>query len=520
MAKANPDSAFRLYEKAVSNTSYGTYKGTWLQRMAEIQHGSGDYFGSNETALQSLKFFDQKNIKDFRNVAYDYDLLGRNYHDLGRYDEALSNHDSAIRFSDSLNILYFLNNKALDLEKKKQYKESISIYDSILSMPIKDTVLYTRILSNLAKTHWLQDKTYPVISLFHEARRIRELKKDKLGLNASYARLSDYYQETNPDSALYYAEKMYKVAKELDNADDKAEALDKLTRLSSGEKAKIYFSEYDVLTDSIHLARANASNQFADIRFKSEEARANNLLLQKDISQKKFRIILQRIILYTLLSLFALFVIIATLWYRKRKRLQQEETKNAIRESELKTSQKVHDVVANGLYGIMNELEHSKAIERDPLINKIEVLYEKSRNISYENTPIANTEDYNNQVRDLLNSFANEQTKVIVVGNQPIFWSKITDTQKHELQLVLNEIMINMKKHSQAKNVSIVFKQEKDIASIIYKDDGMGFPSGHKLGNGLNNTVNRIKSIGGDVNFGKSEKGGVSIMIALPLQSD
>jgi signal transduction histidine kinase len=168
----------------------------------------------------------------------------------------------------------------------------------------------------------------------------------------------------------------------------------------------------------------------------------------------------------------------------------------------------------------MNELEHSKKIEREPLINRIEGLYEKSRNISYEDIASVNDIDYDNQVHHLLNAFSNEQTKVFVVGNQPAFWSRITGSQKQELQLILNEIMINMKKHSHAKNVAIVFKQEDNKAFITYKDDGIGFPPGYKFGNGLNNTVSRIKSLSGEVNFGKSEKEGVSIAISFPLEPD
>jgi len=217
--------------------------------------------------------------------------------------------------------------------------------------------------------------------------------------------------------------------------------------------------------------------------------------------------------------LAAVIIIWLSLWYSKRRKRIKQESENAIRNSKLKTSQKVHDVVANGLYGIMNELEHSKAIDREPLINKIEVLYEKSRNISYEDIGSGKSIDYDNQVHQLLTSFANDQTKVIVVGNQPTYWNRISASQKHELQLVLNELMINMKKHSHAKNVVIVFKQEDNKGFINYKDDGVGFDSGSEFGNGLNNTVSRIKSLNGDVNFGKSEKAGVFIAISFPLES-
>ncbi|MEI9956842.1 MAG: hypothetical protein WDM90_11185 [Ferruginibacter sp.] len=122
-----------------------------------------------------------------------------------------------------------------------------------------------------------------------------------------------------------------------------------------------------------------------------------------------------------------------------------------------------------------------KTIEWEPLINKVEELYEKSRNISYEDISSGAKTDHGTQIVHLLASFANGQTQVIIVGNEQTFWSKITELQKQELKLMLNEIMINMKKHSHAKNVVIQFKQEHNKGFITYKDDGVGFNSGSRI---------------------------------------
>ena len=80
-------------------------------------------------------------------------------------------------------------------------------------------------------------------------------------------------------------------------------------------------------------------------------------------------------------------------------------------------------------------------------------------------------------------------------------------------------MMINMKKHSEAKNVAVVFKQDNSKAIIQYKDDGVGMTDDAKLGNGLNNTVNRIKSLQGEVTFEKNGLAGVAILISLPLET-
>lgn len=520
LAKLRPDSAFYYYYQASEHLTDSGYKGTALQKMALTQQGSGDYNGSIESATRSTALFDKKNSANYIYLSYNYNLLATNCLNLDRYDDAVRYYDSAFRYSDSSNLPLYRNNKGVAFQKEKAYDKAISLYELALKETIakKDTTVYAKVLSNLARARWLRDPDYPAVMEFQEASRLRELKNDQWGLNASYSHLADYYTATKPDSGLHYAKKMYKVAATLNSAEDQVEALEKLIRLSSGKNLQAYFSRYDALSDSINQARSAAKNQYADIRFNFEEARANNFLLEKDNAQKKFRIVQQRNIIYGTIAFFVMLSILSVSWYRKRKRVQELQTKNAIRESELKTSQKVHDVVANGLYGIMNELEHSKTLDREPLINKIEVLYEKSRDISYENVSAETAvNDHKKLVHDLLHSFANEKLNVFMVGNEPTFWNKISDNQKQELQLVLNEIMINMKKHSQAKKVAIGFKTESAQAFINYRDDGTGFPLNLEFGNGLKNTVSRIKSMNGEINFGKSDSGGASITISFPL---
>ena len=172
--------------------------------------------------------------------------------------------------------------------------------------------------------------------------------------------------------------------------------------------------------------------------------------------------------------------------------------------------------MANGLYAIMNELEHKQTIDREPLLEKIEGLDERSRNISYEDMAAGSAEP-ERTVANLLSAFSSDHTKVITVGNNSDFWQQLSPQQQQQLELVLNELMVNMKKHSSAKNVVLHFSREAGKALIQYKDDGTGLPGDHVPGNGIKNTVNRIQEMQGNIIFGKSDKGGLSVHISLPL---
>ncbi len=509
------DSAFLMFNRYINDADDTLKKGKAYSYMGEMQWNIGDLYGAQQSLIDAIKTLDPLNEKHREEIGYTYNLLGNVSLDLKQYNDAINSYNNAIIiFKGTDYLLEVMNGKATAFQKKGNYNDAIAIYDSMLALRPANQLLVARITDNRARTKWLRDPGYPALAEFQSALRIRVDSQNSRGLNASYAHLSDYYAKENPDSALLYAQKMREKAIENQSPDDVLEAIDKLIRLNSSPALKEHlYEEYRKLNDSLQLSRDTTRNRFALIRYDVQKSKADNLVLQQHITK-------QRLLLYGLVVLAVVIITALWIWYDKRRKRIKQESENMIRDSRLKTSQKIHDVVANGLYRIINELEHNKTIERDPLLDKIEVLYEKSRDISYEeHASSVSSADDSKQVHDLLMAFDNEQTSVAISGNGPAFWSRISTVQKNELLLILAELMVNMKKHSRAKNVAIDFKQEYNKALITYTDDGIGFNPDPQFGNGLNNTVNRIKSLNGNVTFGKSVEGGVDISISFPLQS-
>jgi tetratricopeptide (TPR) repeat protein len=509
------DTAFLAFTRYVNNPDDNFKKGSAYKYMGEILWKIGDLYGAQEYLANAIHTLDASDTAQWEELGTVYLDLGNVHQDLKLYTEALTFYDKATAlFIDPDYRSETVNGKATALQKMGKYQEAMALYHSIDTSGVDDRKLVARIIDNGARTRWLYDPGYSPLPDMHRALQIRIDSNDNRGINASYAHYSDYYKLSQPDSALWYASKMREQAMVIQSPDDILEATDKLIRLSSAPATKDnWYESYKKLSDSVQLSRDTTRNRFALIRYDLQKSKTDNLVLQQHVSR-------QRLLLYGFIAIAAAIITWLTVWFRKRRRRIKSEAENTIRDASLKTSQKIHDVVANGLYVIMNELEHNKAIEREPLLNKIEGLYERSRNISYESIAPAATVDYDRQVHQLLNAFGSEQTRILIVGNQPPFWNSISTHQKQQLQLVLNELMINMKKHSQATNVVIIFKQEDGRAFITYKDDGIGFIPGLEFGNGLQNTVSRIKSMQGDINFGKSEKEGVSITISFPLESN
>lgn len=510
------DSAYYYFNKVASHSQDSLQIAMAYNRMASLQSDAGDYFGSQENLLTSLRYLDERDEKDHYCLSSDYNELGSTSLNLRNYDAAIEYYDLALKYAhDDEFKLTFLNNKAVVYQKKKEFAKAIAIYDSIINKNPKDKKTYARILSNRTRTRWLEDSVYKAAPELLTALQVRLKENDYWGQNASYAHLSDYYSHSRPDSALIYADKMYSIARYLNSPDDEVEALQKLISLGGQQNVSKYFTRYQYLSDSIQTARNTAKNQFALIQYNAEKNKMENLRLQKENADKKVQIAQQRTAIYVA----GLIILISIGWYRKYKQQTTFKAQNLIREHELKTSQKVHDVVANGLYRLMTEIQYKPDIEKEDLLNKIDTMYEQSRQISYEHKPsVSNHQNYESKIVQLLQSFATDTIKILIVGSDSCSWQKLNVNVKVEVEHILQELMINMRKHSKASTVVIRFEQQNNCIKIQYTDDGVGLHPKYSFGNGLTNTVSRINRIKGTINFENNLKGGLNVQASFPIK--
>lgn len=507
------DSAFYYYNRVVQNSTDSVEKATAYFKMGLWQLRAGDYYSAQESFLLSIKPLDKEATAHHGNISASYNSLANATLNLKDYEGAIRNYHLAFEFTPNGDPrLYVLNNIGVAYQKQGNYQKAVGVFDSALSLPTSDTSLKAKLISNLARTRWLADSSFYPVPEFMTALALRKSIKDSLGMNASYAHLSDYYTRSRPDSALYYGRLRFEVAQALYDPADRLEALAQLVKVSPPDQTKRYVRQYLALDDSLTDVHNRDRNQFVLIKFDAEKSKADNLMLEKHLGQQR--------LLTVIVVLVAVGLVVGLwVWSRNRRRKIKTDAEKAIQQSRLQTSQKVHDVVANGLYRVMNELEHRETIEKDVLLDKIELLYEKSRNISYED-PDTNDRGYRKRIHQLITSFHNQHTAVTITDGQELFWERLTTLQQRELELVLEELLVNMQKHSQATEVKVCMQQDGGKGYIEYRDNGVGFRPGQRIGNGLRSTVNRIHSINGDISFGKSGKErGTCIFISFPLAS-
>ena len=91
--------------------------------------------------------------------------------------------------------------------------------------------------------------------------------------------------------------------------------------------------------------------------------------------------------------------------------------------------------------------------------------------------------------------------------------------QKLEITIfrILQELINNIIKHSQANEVSIQLIKNQSHTIVIVEDNGVGFSvKGEKNGIGLLNINSRLDSVAGSVNFSPSVESGTLVTIRIP----
>ncbi|WP_131450811.1 tetratricopeptide repeat-containing sensor histidine kinase [Chryseobacterium sp. FH1] len=497
--KNESDSAFYYLNKGRElflkrNDSFGLGKS--FVNMAIIQESEGDNFGSIETSLQAREFFDENNIAHFEILFCNYNNLGVASNNLKNYKDAKRFYDKALLFTkDPIDKMALANNIAIVYHNEKRYDKAVRIYEKLIDSVGSKSEFYPKLLLNYTRSKWFENPNYNPVKNYLHAEKLSDSIDDDWTRDASYAYLAAFFLDKKTDSAKLFAEKMLSLAKDLKYPVDQLEALQNLIRLSDGPHSQKYFDEYSRIQDSLMNAQNKAKNQFALIRFESEEAKAENLNLQKEKSVNEIKMLRQKIISWSVSLIAIAFGFLAFLWIRRKRKRMVIEANKRLQEQRLDLSKKVHDVVANGIYEVMSTIENQNDIPKEKILDKLELMYEKSRNLSYDN-PLQ--QEFNERISGLISSFDNGKTKFIIIGNDPDFWLGINQFSQDELFQIIRELLVNMKKHSQATQVILRFIKENNSHEIKYFDNGIGLSESFVEKNGFSNMRSRLKEINGE----------------------
>lgn len=254
-------------------------------------------------------------------------------------------------------------------------------------------------------------------------------------------------------------------------------------------------------------------NSFAKIRFDEENKQREILDLEAEKALQELETERWRNRNYIAL-LLGLLILVSILFfiYVLRQRYKREKIRE-VHLTETRISKRIHDELANDVYNVMSSLE---AVAPTETVDKLEYIYKRTRDISRENSEIETGKEFSAALLSMLSNTTGK-ARLILKGESSVNWDKISEEKKIVIYRVLQELMVNMKKHSQAKLVALTFLEGPKFLEIKYSDIGVGVnPDQIRERNGLQNLENRLRSVDGSVSFKTSEGKGFKADLKIP----
>jgi hypothetical protein len=526
------DSSLLYYNKALAlcnpDVEYVNYVYV-LSSIAEIINLDSDYATSEELLTRTLPYLNRIKEPIYARNVYSY--FAYNYYNTYDFENALFYHRKALKLpATSFKKAVILNDIAVIYIAQKKYKAAIEILQPLTSKkivfkkwPQYGNQFHANVLTNLGLCYSHLNK--PIALKYYKESLKLNLKislkiNNEFALDYVYRALSEFYQNSNPKLALFYAKKSYEQVCLVKSARNKANALAQLIRTSEGNDLKKYSHNYIEIIDSITEGRRRAKNQFSNIKYLSKKDKDENLQLKTDKIENELQLereknrnyILYTIVTFTLATLFFLFFYLIS---KGRK-----EKVDAVYNSEARIARKLnfelsHDIYATLSFAKKNELE--KEENKEKFLSYLNNIYSKTRNISRENSEIFTDENFETVLKEMISGHSGSKLNIIINGLNTISWSKIARVKKITIFRIVQEILNQSKMYNNSSLASITFnKNEKNII-ITYADNGTEIKNNTVINKRFTNIENRLKPVKGFFEFSLNSNGGSKVFIKLPI---
>ena len=546
------DSAYYYYLKAEKKCELLNDE----KNLCRIYYGQGrvryfinDYLGSESNLIKSLKLAKKLNSSEFKYKAYT--MIATVSYDLKDYQKAIQYNKRALEIAKENNndkrmsLSLILSNLGVIYTALNQKNKAIKLFTTALqekNIITKDPQTYSYLLDNLAYTKFKQKNYSGLTELYFRASKIRDSLHIDQGKNFNKLYLSEYYAAIKDTAnAIRNAHQAYELSKSFKAPNDMLLCLKQLSKIEPKNALK-YAANYIQISDSIHQLERETRNKFAKIAYETEE-----LTNEKNIAVTQTWIS-SGIAIIVFIFGFLLFVIFTQ--RGKHKELQFVHQQQQSNEEIYQLMQTQHFKIEEGRQieknriardlhdGIMNKLSSTRfnlqlltkksdteSLEKClPYIDGIHEIEKEIRNIAHDLNKEVFSE--NESFKNTLLSFFEDQkalseAKWHVELDNSINWDLLKGSQKVNVFRMFQELVQNMNKHSNAKNVIITSALRQSILFLEVYDDGVGFMLNEKKkGIGLQNIYARVKECHGTIKILSNTGRGTKIIIKIPIQKE
>ncbi|MDT0556776.1 tetratricopeptide repeat-containing sensor histidine kinase [Patiriisocius hiemis] len=447
-----------------------------------------------------------------------------------KVDQAIPYYLQAIQLCKKINFKkgegIALLNLGIAYTRKEDYEKSIACYDNarLIALELNNKNNLVHVYEALSSTYF-QIKNYNnVIETSKQGLELaNQLKRTSLQKDFNYYLYEAYKAKNNYNKALYH----YELG---------IQYLDSLDILETEKRLLQFEFDKQKLKDSIVQVEKDYKTQLA---------------FDKEIEQKQAE---KRYLLIGFFGLFVVLSIIIFLVYKNTKKKQQlvekerqielQKTEKLLKEQELNTidamisgqekerqrlASELHDSVGATLAAAKLQFEHiqkqkEKGKEIDELYTKTASLlddaYKEVRTMAHEK---------NNGViakKGLLPAIKNLAKNVSGINNLSVevvhfgLEKRLENSLEISIFRIIQELVTNIIKHSQATEATISITQHDNSINIIVEDNGVGFSSKNlsfTSGIGLSNVEKRIEQLLGTLEVDSNPGKSTTALIDIPL---
>lgn len=205
-----------------------------------------------------------------------------------------------------------------------------------------------------------------------------------------------------------------------------------------------------------------------------------------------------------------------------------KETRNEIIELERqRIARELHDSVSQQLFAaamLLSTIQEEEEIITDKIKDQINLVHSiiteaqsEMRALLLHLRPVKlDGKSLKNGIEDLLTELESKVSVKIIHDIEDI---ELTEVVENHLFRITQELLSNVLRHSEAKELEVYFKRAEDFYRLRFVDDGKGFNMKEKKtsGLGLINIRERIEKLGGNFRVVSFPNQGTSVEIRIPL---
>lgn len=494
-----------------------------LLMLSGILKEKSDYYDMEAVNTEALKFISASDKNYQYNYSCVYNNLGIAFKQNFDYDNSLLFYKKARQYAQNDFALMILENNiaaVYNLSNQPQKALALLLPLEQSNSKSKNSTIEALISNNIGLAY-LKLNDSKSLDYFLKGLSLRQKENDTQGIIGSHAHLANYYKTSNLPLAKKYALKSYEEATTMGLAEERLTALELLATTSQGKESSAYLKSYFKLNDSLVKVKQKNKNQFAKIRYDFSQQMEQNQLLKTQEVEQNLKIASSQIQILVLLILGVISIGLAVFRLNYLKQKSKKEILQEGYNTETRISKQLHDELANDVYHAMTFAETQPlddANNKETLLHSLDTIYKRTRNISKENSIIDTGQHFDFHLKEMMVNFSSSEVNVIINGMDSVPFSTIESSKKIVVYRVLQELLVNMKKHSHCSIVVISFQKTDTKIQINYSDNGIGTATNPiTLKNGLLNMESRIAAINGKLAFDTASGKGFKASFSIPV---